>query len=104
MSENWKGSCLMSQRISLLITFVCAFMLPFANIPVPPTAGVALAAQLARKGHSNGVTSLVFSPDGSLLASVGRDSVIRLSDVATAQELRVLQGHEEPIRSVAFSP
>jgi WD40 repeat protein len=50
------------------------------------------------------VTGVAFSPDGLKLASVGRDSVVRLWDVATGQEVRALHGHAQPIRAVAFSP
>jgi uncharacterized protein YjiK/methionine-rich copper-binding protein CopC len=94
----------MDRRLRLVIALICTFVLLFANMPLTSSNVVTFAAQQAFRGHTNGVTKLVFSPDGLTLASVGRDSVIRLADVASAKELRVLQGHEEPIRAVAFSP
>jgi WD40 repeat protein len=48
------------------------------------------------------VTSVVFSPDGRLLAS-GSD-VIKLWEVATGSEVRTLTGHTRSVNSVAFSP
>jgi hypothetical protein len=55
-------------------------------------------------GHIGGVNSIAFSPDGGVLASAGLDNTIRLWDVATGFQLRLLVGHTEPIWSVAFAP
>ena len=48
--------------------------------------------------------SVAFSPDGQLLASGGKDKIIKLWDVATRRELRTLSGHRGWIRTIAFSP
>ena len=45
------------------------------------------------KGHTNGVFSVAFSPDGARLASASRDGTVKLWDAATGQELRTLKGH-----------
>jgi len=55
-------------------------------------------------GHSGFVNSMSFSPDGKTLVSGGWDHTIRLWDVATGTEIRVLKGHIHPVFSVAFSP
>ena len=55
-------------------------------------------------GHSLGVTSVAFSPDGKLLASGSADNSIKLWNVASGRELRTLSGHTAPVSSVAFSP
>jgi WD40 repeat protein len=47
---------------------------------------------------------VVFSPDGTLLASASADRTVKLWDVATGTERRTLQGHGDRVRSVAFSP
>ncbi|MBD2083601.1 hypothetical protein H6F52_01170 [Coleofasciculus sp. FACHB-542] len=39
----------------------------------------------AFQGHTNGVWSVVFSPDGQILASGGQDEMIKLWDVATGE-------------------
>ncbi|MDE2827369.1 MAG: T9SS type A sorting domain-containing protein [Bacteroidota bacterium] len=60
------------------------------------------------EGHTNDINSVVFSPDGTRLASGTDDNTIRLWDVATGQELRRIDRHVEryrkPVNSVAFSP
>src|SRR3712207_6191784 len=55
-------------------------------------------------GHSSGISSVCFSPDGKTLASGSWDKTIRLWDVATGKELKSLQGHAREIMSVCFSP
>ncbi len=58
----------------------------------------------AIKGHGKGVTEVVFSRDGKLLASSGTDNTIKIWDVATKQEVRTLKGHTANIESMDFSP
>jgi len=60
-------------------------------------------------GHEYGVTHLAFSPDGSLLASAGRDTVVRLWGLPEGkllQELGKPRGGQfkDWIHAVAFSP
>ncbi|WP_367275326.1 AAA family ATPase [Microcoleus sp. CAWBG58] len=55
-------------------------------------------------GHSYGIWSVSFSPDGKILASGGHDSTIKLWDVSTGKELTTLTGHKYPVYSVSFSP
>ncbi|MDB9511696.1 WD40 repeat domain-containing protein [Kamptonema animale CS-326] len=65
-------------------------------------------------GHSKGVTSYVFSPDGQTLASVGKDGIIKLWSVqvegfilwsATKLQLRkTLTGHSDEVKYIVFSP
>ena len=58
----------------------------------------------ALEGHTNGVTSVSYSPDGQTLASASLDQTVRLWDVASKQELAILEGHTDRIRSVSYSP
>ena len=45
------------------------------------------------KGHTNGVDSVVFSPDGQTLASGSWDYTIRLWNANTGRHIRTLKGH-----------
>ena len=56
-------------------------------------------------GHSRGISSAVYSPDGKYIVSGGvDDSVAILWEVATGREIRRFIGHQGSIKSVAFSP
>ncbi len=56
------------------------------------------------RGHSYGVPALTFSPDGTLLATVGGDGLIKLWETHSWEELVTLHGHEGWLWSAAFSP
>lgn len=55
------------------------------------------------RGHSGGVTSLAYSPDGSVLASGADDNTFRLWDAATGAQQRLLTGHVDVVASVVWS-
>ena len=66
------------------------------------TTGVLLATI---HGHSRAATSVAFSPDGLLLASVAADGTLVVWDASTYQPVRgPIQAHQSAIVSVAFSP
>jgi hypothetical protein len=56
------------------------------------------------KGHSGGVLTLSFSPDGKMLASGSHDHTTRLWDSRTGQCCQTLQGHSSAVGSIVFSP
>ena len=47
---------------------------------------------------------MVFSPDGTILAAATGNHTVILWDVATREIIATLEGHTEPVWSVAFSP
>ena len=56
------------------------------------------------EGHSSGVHSVAFSPDGRTMVSGSGDDTIKQWDTASGTEIRTLQGHSDSVLSVAFSP
>ena len=55
-------------------------------------------------GHTEGLNSAVFSPDGKLALTVSDDSTARVFEVATGKELQVFRGHTNSLNSAVFSP
>jgi len=62
------------------------------------------ASPVAKPGHTGVVMSVAFSPDGERLASAGWDKTVRLWEVKTGHQLRVLTGHSAAVLHVLFSP
>ncbi len=58
----------------------------------------------ALAGHAMGTTSIAFSPNGAILATVGNDGMGRLWNLATGELMTILDGHSTSLTSVAFSP
>ena len=73
---------------------------PTPAAPTPPTPA---PTWLTLTGHTDGVNSVAFSRDGSLLASGSRDGTIRLWRVSDGALMRTLTGHGDWVNSVAFS-
>lgn len=55
-------------------------------------------------GHVDAVRSVAFSPNGELVASGSDDNSIRLWNLATGKEDKVLRRHGSGVRSCTFSP
>jgi WD40 repeat protein len=55
-------------------------------------------------GHSGGVTSCAFSPDGALLATASQDGSTRLWHIADGSPQAVLIGHTGGVWDCSFSP
>ena len=50
------------------------------------------------------VRSVIFSPDGKLLATGDTDGVVRLWEASSCREILTCKGHTNVVESVAFSP
>lgn len=55
-------------------------------------------------GTTNTITSVAFSPDEKLVAPTSPDKTIRLWNVQTGKQIRVITGHTDVVWSAAFSP
>jgi WD40 repeat protein len=55
------------------------------------------------EGHTNNVTSVGFSSDGSRIVSGSDDTTVRIWDAVSGAVLHTLQGHADSVTSVAFS-
>jgi WD40 repeat protein len=54
-------------------------------------------------GHTRGVTSLAFFPDGTSLVSGSRDDTVKLWDVQTGGVVKTFCGHTDTVNSVSIS-
>ena len=77
------------------------------SLPVRHLTTEALRAMNAHAhrllGHTRDVVAVVFSPDGTRVATGSTDETVRLWDVGSGQTLRVLRGATSTIEDVAFS-
>jgi len=55
-------------------------------------------------GHSEGVNSVSFSPDGKYIASGKDEDTVKLWEVESGKEIRTFTGHTSSVTSVSFSP
>ena len=62
------------------------------------------AELVVQTGHTEGISSVAFSPDGKTLVSASLDRTIKLWDVQTRQELKTFSGHTSRVFTVVFSP
>jgi uncharacterized protein YjiK len=74
------------------------------TVPAPRPAPVPERLVGTFSGHTRGVVSVTFSPDGSLLATASIDKTVRLWQAMTGTHIRTLTGHTDAVRGVAFSP
>ena len=55
-------------------------------------------------GHTGGVYSVAFSPDGKYIASGSNDHTIKLWDITKGKEVKTLSGHSNSVYSISYSP
>jgi WD40 repeat protein len=55
-------------------------------------------------GHSDGVMSASFSPDGRRVVTASDDNTAKIWDAESGKELATLSGHSDVVMSASFSP
>ncbi|ETO14106.1 WD-40 repeat-containing protein [Reticulomyxa filosa] len=55
------------------------------------------------KGHTDIINAVQYSPDGSKIVSCSKDKTIRVWDVASGQQLQLLEGHSDSVSTVQYS-
>jgi WD40 repeat protein/serine/threonine protein kinase len=60
--------------------------------------------KLVLEGHAGGIPDVVYSPDGKLLASAGKDHQIKIWDPVTGKLLKTLTEFATPVQTLCFSP
>lgn len=68
------------------------------------TRKVCLISHAVLQGHSERVRTVVFSPNGSLVATAAFDNTAAVWDAVTGQKLASLAGHDDFVNDVVFSP
>ena len=56
------------------------------------------------RGHTQALTDVEFSPDGTLLVTSSLDHDARIWDVADGKPKALLAGHFGPVEAASFSP
>lgn len=80
-----------------------AFSGLFHTTKQPPVDGP-IVSPLRLKGHTWSVNSVTFSPDGTLLATGGRDGLVCLWSLPSGQLSKTIPNASEDVQAVAFSP
>jgi eukaryotic-like serine/threonine-protein kinase len=70
----------------------------------PLTSALHLPPSHVLRGHSDQVLAVAFHPDGTRLATAGREGAVWLWDLARGEMVVRLPGHKSYIWSLAFSP
>ncbi len=74
---------------------------PPGATPTPIPVGTTL---FIYRGHTDAVYTVAWSPDGTQIASGGRDGLARLWDAATGADVFIYRGHTRSVNAVAWSP
>ena len=72
--------------------------------PEPKKEEKLIPPLLELKGHTDWINKVIYSPDGTRLATASRDHTVKVWDAAKGKDLLTLKGHGGNVKSVAYSP
>lgn len=111
LAEAAKSQLTSDPQLALLLALEAANITIDANEETPASTQDALyqalfASQLrfTLSGHTDQLTTITFSPDGSRIATAGRDQTAKVWDAVAGQELFTLEQHTRAINSIVYSP
>src|ERR1700687_430496 len=70
----------------------------------PDATGAQQPDRIFSSGHTLAVTAVAFSPARRWAPTGSEDKTIRIWELASSRELRVLTGHTDRVTSLAYSP
>jgi WD40 repeat protein len=103
-SDRWHSGAaraLSVATICVLAIVVVGSLLAWFHGLSPTTCATHVKYRLL--GDGGAVHSVAFSPDSRLLATGGDDTKIRIWDLSTGDQLRVLTGHTSAVHGLSFS-
>jgi len=92
------------RRPSLSFIAALALVLYLAGTSGARAADFLLRPKADMPGPEAGINSLAFAQDGRTLCSGSADGRVYFWDLTTRRALKVIQAHDEPVRTVALGP
>ena len=93
----------MKTTMKTTMVFILTLMLA-STLFLTPASAQEYIHHATLDGHTRGVGSVSWSPDGATIASGSDDNTVRLWNATTGQHLKTLRGHTDDVFSVSWSP
>src|SRR6266487_584206 len=101
--RNLAGLALTAGSLTPLVT-ACG-LTPGTSPASQPTASQALGTTIfTYRGHSQGVNSVAWSPDGKRITSGADDTTVQIWDASNGHLFYTYTGHSSHVEAVAWSP
>jgi len=88
--------------ISLLLCGLSSVAMAELEVVTTPLLSFPPAERVV--GHTDSVTAVAYSPDGSRIVSGSDDNTLKIWDASSGKQLATLSGHTSSVDAVAYSP